>query len=701
MSRSHDSSVCRSESRDDHELPRPPAPPLAHPFLDARELRRLRREEVRWWIKLFVQPTLLFIFGAMLIIGLGIGQQAGFLQTASVESSNQGSSAAITYICPMMCAEPQTEQGRCPVCAMELVPATSSGTNEGSNALEIGTAARRIANIQTTKVRSEHCTRQIKAVGKIAYDETRMKTIAAYVDGRIEELHVAYTGATVDEGDELALVYSPELYSSQVEFLTAFEGLNSSGTDERDPLEEVSKRLYESSRQRLSEFGMTSQQLEELELVGEARSRMQILAPMGGTVVDKQVVDGQFVTEGETLFQLVDLSTIWLQLELLPEDVVSISYGQRVEAEVQSLPGQTFVGRVAFVEPEVDPLTRTVGVRVIMPNRRGELRIGEFARASISVPISRPDHESSAFYDEELAGRWICPVHPQVISNGKGNCEHCEAGLVATTAFGFAENDSRSASTLLVPRDAVLMIGKRSVVYVETEPGRFELREVVLGPTVGDDIAIFEGVMAGEQVASRGNFLIDSQMQLAGNPSLIDPTKALPLEEVDPEVLAAMAELSDEDRQLAEAQGDCPVADKPLGSMGVPIKVDVNGVPIFICCAGCRRLLLSEPLAYIEKVRAWSPLLASFPAKEGSDAEAQETRISINLDQHARPPAPAPVSPFDSGTSTDDLVGDHSTHAAAAIDLFAPMLDVTAPTPPLGNPKDVAARPEGEREKIR
>ena len=160
---------------------------------------------------------------------------------------------------------------------------------------------------------------------------------------------------------------------------------------------------------------------------------------------------------------------------------------------------------------------------------------------------------------------------------------------------------------MVVPRDAVLLAGNSSVLYVETEPGRFEIRRVVLGPQCGDQIVIRSGVKHGEHVATRGNFLIDSQMQLAGNPSLIDPSRLEPTgDESCRRAMIALSALTPEDRLLVEQQRICPVAEYRLGSMGTPKKVDVNGTPVFICCDGCRERLLAEPEKYLAKLAAMS-----------------------------------------------------------------------------------------------
>ena len=132
---------------------------------------------------------------------------------------------------------------------------------------------------------------------------------------------------------------------------------------------------------------MTESQIAEIERTGQASSRLHLCAPISGTVIQKLAVEGQYVKEGEPIYQLADLSTVWLMLELFPEDAASIRYGQKVYAEVQSLPGREFTGRVAFIDPQVDPKTRTVSVRVVIPNEDGQLRVGDYAKATIDVPI--------------------------------------------------------------------------------------------------------------------------------------------------------------------------------------------------------------------------------------------------------------------------------------------------------------------------
>ncbi len=567
-----------------------------------------RLEARRWWTKLLIQPALLLACGAALIAGLGVAQRLDFISAGGGGESHAsaGGGQSTRYICPMMCTPPQSEPGRCPVCAMELVPSTAGGGNSDTRSVQIDPASRRVANIQTVAVTSTPMKRTIRAIGELCYDEGTMKTLSAYVDGRLDRLYADYTGIVVKKNDDLALVYSPRLYSGQIEFLLAKKAHENSRTATLARVIRSSTNLYESARERLRELGMTSQQIAHLETDGQATSRLHLSAPISGTVIEKLAVEGQYVKEGQAIYKLADLSTVWLMLELFPEDAATIRYGQKVEAVVQSLPGRKFTGRVAFIDPNVNEKTRTVGVRVVIENKTGLLRIGDYAKATIDVPLNGTADQQGGIYDPELANKWISPRHPHVIESSAGKCRVCNVDLRPAADFGFVSKPGANGEALVVPRDAVLMAGDNSVLYVETEPGRFEIRNVELGACCGKQIVILNGVEEGERVATRGNFLIDSQMQLAGNPSLIDPTKILPKLEEAPsaELIAVLEKLSEEDRGLVENQRICPVTMMALGSMGSPQKVDVNGKPVFICCEGCRASLLEEPQVYLAKLDA-------------------------------------------------------------------------------------------------
>jgi RND family efflux transporter MFP subunit len=405
---------------------------------------------------------------------------------------------------------------------MELAPVASGGGDMEEFAVHIEPSARRVANIQTATAESKVIQRSLRTIGSIAFDESRLATISAYVDGRIEKLFADYKGVHVAKGDPMVVLYSPELYAAQVEYLL------SQKASERQKNGGISRtfmdlNLLESSREKLRELGVTEEQIKELDRTGRAQSRLKILAPIGGTVIEKPAMEGRYVKQGDPLYSIADLSVVWLILEIFPDDAAQIRYGQWVEAEVQSLPGEIFSGRVAFVDQVVNKKTRTVGVRVEILNTRRRLRPGDYATATIQIPVT-PD---GTVYDVELAGKWISPRHPQIIRDQPGICPLCDIELVSTSEFGYEQFSESQRQSIVVPRNAVLMAGTNSVIYVETEPGRFEIRPVTLGPLTEKTAVILHGIEAGEKVATSGNFLIDSQMQLAGNPSLIDPVRAI------------------------------------------------------------------------------------------------------------------------------------------------------------------------------
>ncbi|MCO6044443.1 efflux RND transporter periplasmic adaptor subunit [Aeoliella sp. ICT_H6.2] len=433
--------------------------------------------------------------------------------TAKPEPADESSEQ---YICPMMCTPPHDEPGKCPVCGMDLVKSSATSGGNGRS-VSIDAATRRILGIRTAPVTSEDVYRSIRTVGRIEYDEEQVATIAAYVDGRLEELLADYEGVEVAKGDPLAVLYSPQLYSAQVEYLSSLNtpALNALAGDDQ--------QLSDVARDNLTELGMTAEQIEKLESTGKAQKRLRIAAPIGGTVITKHKVEGDYVKTGEPIYRVADLTMVWLMLDLYPSDAAAVRFGQQVEAELASLPGEIYTGRIAFVDPLVNEKTRTVAVRVEMSNFDRRLKPGDYATATVRVPAVPRDK----VYDPALANKWISPMHPQIIRTAPGQCPICGMDLVPTSELGYASEPLSDQKVTAVPRSAVLMAGDNSVVYVETEPGMFELRQVAVGAMTSEQAVIESGLETGEQVAIDGNFLIDSQMQLTGKPSLMDPSKAM------------------------------------------------------------------------------------------------------------------------------------------------------------------------------
>ncbi|MCR9292180.1 MAG: efflux RND transporter periplasmic adaptor subunit [bacterium] len=471
-------------------------------------------------MKSFVVVTI----GGLLLFLIGVAQRTQWItrdgfsgsQAADPDGTVVGGQEK-RYVCPMMCTPPSTQPGRCPVCGMELVEVTSGSGGSGDGiSVDIDPAARRLVGIQTATAKMGEVNRTIRTIGSIDFDESRLSTISAYVDGRLEQLYADYVGVQVSTGDNLALIYSPQLYSAQTEFVTSLESSPSSRFQIGD------SSLQEMARENLSELGMSSEQIETLRETRKPQSRILIKSPQAGTVIAKSAIEGDYVKTGQQLYRIADLSTLWLMLDLYPDDAASVRFGQQVEAEIQSHPGEVFTGRVAFIDPTVNKRTRTVSVRVEILNFDGKLRPGDYATARITVPAVPSD----VVYDPALAGKYISPMHPQVIRDAPGDCPLCGMDLLPTSELGFASEPLPEQEVVTVPRHAVLLTGDSGVVYVETDPGHFEIRRVTVGPMNDDDAVIVEGLAAGETVATHGNFLIDSQMQLAGNPSLLDPGKA-------------------------------------------------------------------------------------------------------------------------------------------------------------------------------
>jgi len=481
-----------------------------------------RAGPVAWLIRTLLPVGLFLAAGVVLVVAVGVAQRLGWLVAQGDGAKGVAAAPGTIFTCPMHPQIRQPTPGRCPICGMTLVPAASlSGTDLDELAVTIQPAQRRLANIQMAPVESGSVSAILQTVGAIAVDESRQATIAAYIDGRLERLFANYTGVDVEQGTHLAVIFSPQLFGAQVDYLEARRVAAASSA--LPAIRQTQEALAANTRQRLRELGMTDEQIGDLERTDQAQSRLTIYAKQGGTVVEKLAIEGNYVKAGDPIYRIADLSTVWLMLELFPEDASRIRFGQQVQASVQSLAGQTFPGRVAFVDRTVDPKTRTVGVRVELLNAERRLLPGDFAEARISLPIG----PQGQVFDADLAGKWISPMHPQIIRDEPGQCPICGMDLVPTSRYGFADEPVPQPESLYVPRQAVLLAGANSVVYVETKPGRFEIRPVTVGPILRDKIVILNGLKAGENVATAGNFLIDSQMQLAGKPSLIDPARAI------------------------------------------------------------------------------------------------------------------------------------------------------------------------------
>lgn len=586
-----------------------------------------------YWLNLVGQPILVVVIIVGLVFALGQAQRMGYFVDNAVSEVETEVKDNVEYFCPMLCVPPTNEPGRCPVCGMELKKREVSNDPQDRYAMTIDPVARRLSNISTVVAARVPLTKKIQTFGRIGYDETSEATISAYVDGRIERMFVDYTGAEVRQGQEMAILYSPELYSAQVEL---FESKNA--MENSDPsLQRVfnaNKRLYESARRRLIEFGLPETKVDEIEASGEANSRVEIVAPIEGTVTEKMAEQGQYVKTGTPLLTIADLSKVWLMLQMFPEDASLLHYGQNVSVSIQSQPGKTFQGRVAFVSPMIDSKSQTVPVRVVIPNDARLIRIGDYATAKVQVDVTANGQGIDQIYDPMLANKWISPNHPYIVRDEPGTCPECGTELVPASTFGYVSFQPEKQGVVVVPRTAVLMSGEHSVAYVETEDSRFEFRKVTLGPSDGEQVSILDGIKPGEIVVTNAAFMLDAAFNMSQKPSLIDPNRGAPVvndaQDSTPEQLAeiekALSELSAEDRALAELQKICPVTEFALGSMGPPIKVSLENRDVFICCEGCRERLVQDPDKYFAILDAAN----ADPLTEEEAAEIESALSKLN-----------------------------------------------------------------------
>jgi Cu(I)/Ag(I) efflux system membrane fusion protein len=431
------------------------------------------------------------------------------------------------YACSMFCVPPMSKPGKCPVCGMEMVEVSAEdvGGRVARGTLTLSPTARKIAAIQVAPVERRFVSAEIRMVGKIEYDETRLRYITAWVPGRLDRLYVDYTGIPVNKGEHLVDLYSPELLSAQEELLQALRAVNDLEQSEVTAIRETALQTVDAVREKLRLWGLTSEQIAEIERRGTASDHITIHAPIGGVVIDKNAVEGMYVQTGTRIYTIADLSRVWAKLDAYESDLAWLRYGQEVEFQTEAYPGEIFTGKIAFIDPVLDGRTRTVKVRVNVENADGRLKPQMFIRAQVRAKVAA----GGRVVDAELAGKWISPMHPEVVKDGPGLCDVCGMPLVRAETLGYVAVETGDAEPpLVIPASAPLLTGKRAIVYVEL-PGRegvFQGREVRLGPRAGDHYIVRDGLAGGELVVVNGNFKIDSAMQIRAEPSMMSPESA-------------------------------------------------------------------------------------------------------------------------------------------------------------------------------
>jgi Cu(I)/Ag(I) efflux system membrane fusion protein len=414
--------------------------------------------------------------------------------------------------------------GKCPKCGMDLIPLVDdSGDEGGLRELTVSENAAKLMEIETVPVERRIVTTRVRMVGKITYDETRVSYITAWIPGRLDRLFVDYTGVPVKKGDHMVSLYSPELLSAQEELLQAVKAVQDLKNSKANIVVETAKRTIDASREKLRLWGLTAEQIRGIEERGKPDDHMTIYAPAGGIVVHKNAQQGMYVQTGTRIYTIADLSQVWVSLDAYESDLMWLRYGQRVEFMAEAYPGEVFSGRISFIHPVLDEATRTVKVRVNVPNADGRLKPGMFVRATAEASIASGGH----VVDDALAGKWISPMHPEIVKDGPGTCDVCGMPLERAENLGYVDAGTAGAKKpLVIPVSAALRTGTRAVVYVEV-PGKekptFEGREVVLGPKADGYYLVRRGLSEGERVVTRGNFKLDAELQIRAKPSMMTP----------------------------------------------------------------------------------------------------------------------------------------------------------------------------------
>jgi Cu(I)/Ag(I) efflux system membrane fusion protein len=465
-------------------------------------------------------------------------------------SERRMAAAGIVYYCPMHPQVVQDEPGACPICGMPLAKRKKGEmlTLPAGVLARVQLAPSRMAQagITTTEVAYAPLSQSVTTVGYVAFDERRLATIASKVPGktRVEKLYANYTGKDVEEGEPLAELYSPELDQAFQELLSAARRAEVDASRLRtaearallsDPMEVV--RL---ASEKLKRWGITQAQIDEVLKTGQARSTVPLLAPIGGHIVKKNVDQGKEVPEGFPMFEIADLRTVWVQAQVYEHQLALVRPGQAVRATVDGLPGQTFSGKVEFRQPHLDPLTRTVEVRYSLDNAGHQLLPGMYATVTLQTPVAetplfqtrraaaQPPDGRLKLLNLTVEEQRVCPVTQArlgsmgeplaaVVEGGKvwTCCKACPPKLEANPAKYLSRPVSPPRDEVLsVPESAVIDTGTRQIVYVETAPGLFEGRQVVVGPRIGDRFPVLDGLDPGEKVAAAGAFLIDAESRL-------------------------------------------------------------------------------------------------------------------------------------------------------------------------------------------
>lgn len=367
------------------------------------------------------------------------------------------------WTCSMHPQIRQNEPGDCPICGMDLIPVETTAGGEDIGSYQMSENAMKLANIQTMTVGRGDASKEIRLNGKVQVDERSSYSQSTHIPGRIEKLSVNFTGEKVSRGQNLATIYSPELVTAQEELLQAAS------------IRESQPELFEAAKEKLRNWKIGPAQIERILSGGKALDRFAITADVNGIVTEKMVELGDYVERGMPIYEISDLSKVWVLFDLYESELNWVEEGDRIRYTINSFPGESFEGTISFIDPLINSQTRVATARVEVENKEGKLKPEMFA-----------------------------------------------SGVVTNTSVG--EPDSQE---LVIPKSALLWTGERSVVYIKkniNDKAAFEMREIVLGPALGDSYVVKSGLQPGEEIVTNGAFTVDAAVQLSGRPSMMNPS---------------------------------------------------------------------------------------------------------------------------------------------------------------------------------
>ncbi len=407
----------------------------------------------------YVKSSLLVIAG-LLAGWIIFHRPASTVETAVSGLHEHSEAERVVWTCAMHPQIRMEKPGQCPICGMDLIPLRTTHADIDDEAIEMSESALKLAEVQTIIVSRGSTSKEVMLYGKIQLNESLLQSQTAHVPGRIEQLKVNVTGETVNRGQLIARVYSPELITAQKELIEALS------------MKEKYPAFVEAAREKLRNLKLSDEQIGMIEKSGIVTSVIKIFANTSGIVLDRKVSEGDYIAKGAVLYDVVDLSGVWGVFDAYESDLSWISLNQIVEFTTHAVPGKTFTGKVSFIDPFINPATRTARIRIEINNTGQQLKPEMFINGILR-------------------------------STGKSNGEQ-----------------------LVVPQSAVLWTGKRSIVYVKTPDAgipSFKMREITLGASMKDTWVVIDGLSEGEEIVTNGTFSVDASAQLAGKPSMMNP----------------------------------------------------------------------------------------------------------------------------------------------------------------------------------